>query len=147
MSSTKAIVYVALAAATAMLVQKLARDYLTHEIRNYLFFKLRDSIACFSNELTLVIEEYDDGLNLNKLFEAAKLYLEPKVLHNVKRIKITLPRGETKVSLYVKDEEIVDTFNAVRLTWRFLSRKVPSKVVRDSKDICPTIQNEVKFLS
>lgn len=85
--STRTLVSVAAsAAATAMLVRKLAHDYLPYEVRDYFFFKLRDFIARFSNELTLVIEEHDDGLNMNKLFKAAKLYLEPKIPPNVKRI-------------------------------------------------------------
>ncbi|XP_031270324.1 AAA-ATPase At3g50940-like [Pistacia vera] len=146
MPSTKTIVSVAASAAgTAMLVRKLARDYLPHEVRDYLFFKVRDFIARFSNELTLVIED-SSGFHRNKLFKAAKFYLESKIPPHVRRIKINLPRKETKISLSVdKNDEIVDKFNGVHLTWRFRSKQAPSKVVRDPLHYGPTVQNEVKF--
>ncbi|KAJ0076589.1 hypothetical protein Patl1_36469 [Pistacia atlantica] len=147
MPSAKTVVSVAASAAgTAMLVRKLARDYLPHEVRDYLFFKVRDFIARFSNELTLVIEESDDGFNLNQLFKAAKFYLESKIPPHVRRIKINLPKKETKISLSVeKNEEIVDKFNGIHLTWRFISKQAPSKVVRDLLHYGPTVQNQVKF--
>lgn len=44
-----------------------------------MFLKFRDLIASFCNELTLVIDNYEDVFNQNKLFKAAKLYLEPKI--------------------------------------------------------------------
>ncbi|KAJ0077349.1 hypothetical protein Patl1_36468 [Pistacia atlantica] len=147
MPSIKTIVSVAAsAAAAAMVVPTLARDYLPHEVRDYLFFKVRDFIARCSNEFTLVIEESDDGFNLNELFKAAKFYLESKIPPHVRRIKINLPKKETKISLSMeKNEDIVDNFNGVHLTWRFISKQAPSKVVRDPHHYGPTVQNEVKF--
>ncbi|XP_044508673.1 AAA-ATPase At3g50940-like [Mangifera indica] len=134
------------AAATAVLVRKLARDYLPYEVQSYLFLKLRDFISGFSNELTLVIEKYDDGLHHNKLFRAAKRYLEPKIPPHVRRIKIHLPNKETKVSLSVeKNEEIVDKFNGVHLTWRFVSKRTSSKAVHGPDYFGSEVRNEAKY--
>ncbi|ESR36581.1 protein HYPER-SENSITIVITY-RELATED 4 [Citrus sinensis] len=125
MPSTRTIVSAA-ASTTAifMVIRSIARDYLPREVQSYFALKLRDFISSFSNELTFVIDEYDDGLNQNRLFKAAKIYLEPKIPPNVKRIKINLPKKETNTSLSVeKNEEIVDVFNGVHLK-RKLSYRV-----------------------
>ena len=126
MPSTRTIVSAA-ASTTAifMVIRSIARDYLPREVQSYFALKLRDFISSFSNELTFVIDEYDDGLNQNKLFKAAKIYLEPKIPPNVKRIKINLPKKETNTSLSVeKNEEIGDVFNGVHLK-RKLSQNQP----------------------
>ncbi|KAH9696269.1 protein HYPER-SENSITIVITY-RELATED 4 [Citrus sinensis] len=131
MPSTRTIVSaVASTTATFMVIRSIARDYLPREVQSYFALKLKDFISSFSNELTFVIDEYDDGLNQNKLFKAAKIYLEPKIPPNVKRIKINLPRKETNISLSVeKNEEIVDVFNGVHLKWKFESKPTPSEAI------------------
>ena len=133
MPSTRTIVSAAASTtATFMVIRSIARDYLPREVQSYFALKLRDFISRFSNELTLVIDEYDGGLNQNKLFKAAKLYLEPKIPPNVKRIKINLPKKETNISLSVeKNEEIVDVFNGVHLKWKFESKPTPSEVINN----------------
>ncbi|ESR36579.1 protein HYPER-SENSITIVITY-RELATED 4 [Citrus sinensis] len=133
MPSTRTIVSAAASTtATFMVIRSIARDYLPREVQSYFALKLRDFISRFSNELTLVIDEYDGGLNQNKLFKAAKLYLEPKIPPNVKRIKINLPKKETNISLSVeKNEEIVDVFNGVHLKWKFESKSTPSEVINN----------------
>ncbi|KAL5790962.1 hypothetical protein ACOSQ2_005850 [Xanthoceras sorbifolium] len=145
MPSTKTIVSAAAsAAATAMLVRTIARDFLPHEVRSYIFLKLKNFIASFSSELTLVIEE-SDGLNENKLFRAAKLYLEPIIPPYIKRLKVTIPRKENKVSLSLeKNEEIVDVFNGVHFKWKFLSKQVPAKLFHDPDRFNSVVKSEVK---
>ena len=65
---------------------------------NSFVLKLKDFFSRFSNELTLVIEQFDDSsINQTELFKAAKLYLEPGIPPYVKRIKINLPNKETKI--------------------------------------------------
>lgn len=131
MPSTRTIVSAAASTtATFMVIRSIARDYLPREVQSYFALKLRDFFSSFSNELTFVIDEYDDGLNQNKLFKAAKIYLEPKIPPNVKRIKINLPRKETNISLSVeKNEEIFDVFNGVHLKWKFESKPTPSEAI------------------
>ncbi|KAL9418142.1 hypothetical protein AB3S75_041041 [Citrus x aurantiifolia] len=123
------------AAATFMLVQSFARHYLPHEVSAFIDVKLKNLIARFCNELTLLIEEYDDGLNQNKLFKAAKLYLEPKIPPYVNRIKLNLAKKETNVSLSLeKNEEIVDVFNGVQLKWKFESKPDPEREVHNNQN-------------
>ncbi|KAL9418146.1 hypothetical protein AB3S75_041045 [Citrus x aurantiifolia] len=131
MPSTRTIVSAAASTtATFMVIRSIARDYLPREVQSYFALKLRDFFSSFSNELTFVIDEYDDGLNQNKLFKAAKIYLEPKIPPNVKRIKINLPRKETNISLSVEqNEEIFDVFNGVHLKWKFESKPTPSEAI------------------
>lgn len=99
------------AAAIFMLIRSYARQFLPPEVSAYIDQIFRNFVARIFSELTFAIEEYDDGLNENKLFKAAKLYLEPKIPPNMNRIKICLTEKVTKVSLSVeKNEEIVDFF-------------------------------------
>ena len=115
-SMTTVMSVAASAAATFMLIQSHARQYLPDEVSSYFDQKFKNFIARIYSELTLVIEEYDDGLNRNKLFKAAKLYLEPKIPPNVNRIKINLPKKESEVSLSVeKNQAVVVVFNGVRV--------------------------------
>ncbi|KAJ4716556.1 AAA-ATPase [Melia azedarach] len=146
MPSTATVVSAAASAfATAMVVRSVAHDILPHEVQAYFYLKLRNFIARFSNELTLVIEEYDDGLNQNKLFKAAKLYLEPRIPPEVKRIKINLPNRETKISFSVeKNEEIVDIFNGVRIKWKSASKQVPSEVFHQHDSYNSFVKSETK---
>ncbi|GAY32959.1 hypothetical protein CUMW_274370 [Citrus unshiu] len=98
------------------------------EVSSYFDQKFKNFIARIYSELTLVIEEYDDGLNRNKLFKAAKLCLEPKIPPNVNRIKINLPKKESEVSLSVeKNQAVVDVFNGVRLKWKFELKPAPDQ--------------------
>ncbi|KAH7575048.1 hypothetical protein JRO89_XS02G0040000 [Xanthoceras sorbifolium] len=145
MPSTKTIVSAAAsAAATAMLVRTIARDFLPREVRSYIFLKLNDFIASFSSDLTLVIEE-SNGLNENELFRAAELYLEPIIPPYIKRLKVTIPRKENKVSLSLeKNEEIVDVFNGVHFKWKLLSRRVPAKFLHDPDRFNSVVKSDVK---
>lgn len=136
MTSTKTVLSViASAAATAMVVRTITRDFLPHELRSYLFIKIKEIISSLSSEITLVIEELD-GLNENRLFTSSELYLEPIIPPYVKRLKVTVPKKKSSVSVSLeKNQEIVDIFNGVHFTWRFMSDKgTRSKLHRDPED-------------
>ncbi|OMP00406.1 putative ATP binding protein [Corchorus olitorius] len=49
-------------ATTAMLFCSFAREVVPHELRDYIFSKIKNFLATFFSELTLVFDEYD-GLN------------------------------------------------------------------------------------
>ena len=137
---------VASAAATAMLLRSLARDYLPHELRNYIYLKLRTLFSSLSSQLTLVIDEFD-GLNHNHLFKAAQLYLKPTLSPNTKRFRVSMPVKETKISVTMeRNEEIVDTFNGAQLKWKLVSKQVQSKWVTgpDSGPYNSVLMNEVR---
>ncbi|KAH9696278.1 protein HYPER-SENSITIVITY-RELATED 4 [Citrus sinensis] len=143
LSTTTIVSAAASAAATAMVIRSITHDYLPFEVRAYFAVKLKSLLARFSSELTLVINEYDDGLNQNVLFKAAKLYLEPRIPPYVKRIKINLPNKETKISCSVeKDEEIVDVFNGVQLKWKFASKQIPTEMVHHPDHYNPVVKSE-----
>ncbi|OAY37237.1 AAA-ATPase At3g50940 [Manihot esculenta] len=130
MSSTKAIISAAAsAAATAMLLRSIAKDFIPKELRQYIYFKFITLLNSFSSELTLVIEEYDN-LNHNHLFAAAELYLEPIIPPNAQRLKISLPKKENNISVSLqRNEEIFDTFNGIKLKWKFISREIRVKYI------------------
>ncbi|XP_012067241.1 AAA-ATPase At3g50940 isoform X4 [Jatropha curcas] len=150
MPSTKTIISAAAsAAATAMLLRSIVKDYLPSELRHYIYFKLKTFFISFSSELTLVIEEYDN-LNQNHLFKAAELYLEPMIPLNTKRMKISMPKKESEASISLeKDQEIIDIFNGITLKWRFISKKGKVKYIprSDHYDSTPVTKHRLFELS
>ncbi|XVF45322.1 hypothetical protein PTKIN_Ptkin02bG0196500 [Pterospermum kingtungense] len=132
-------------AATGMLVRTFAREFIPRELRNYIFLKIKDLVVSFSSELTVVIEEYD-GLNSNHLYKAAELYLEPTIPPGTKRIRVTMPKKEGKISLSLeKNEEIIDNFNGVQVKWKFVSKDIRSKHIHGSDPSRPKFQSEIRF--
>ncbi|GKV21127.1 hypothetical protein SLEP1_g31135 [Rubroshorea leprosula] len=126
--STKTILSAAASvAATAVLVRSVAKDYLPQELRDYVYLKLKTFLASCSSEITLVIEEYD-GLKQNHLYKAAELYLVQTIPPSAKRIRVSIPKKEDKISVSLGDrEEIVENFHGVQLKWKFALKKVPLK--------------------
>ncbi|VVA40798.1 PREDICTED: AAA-ATPase [Prunus dulcis] len=115
--------------AAAMLIRSTARDWVPSELQHYVSLKLRSLLSSLSSQLTLVIEEFE-GLNHNHLFKAAQLYLRPTISPNTKRFRVTMPTKENKISVsMLRNEEIVDFFNGVKLNWKLVSKEIPSKYI------------------
>lgn len=132
-------------AATAVLIRSIAQDYVPHELRDYIFSKLRGFFSSFSSDLTLTIEEYD-GLNNNHLFTAAELFLESMISPEAKRIRLSMPKKDNTFSLSLEtNEEIIDTFNGIKLKWKFISKQVPSTFVNGPDPYNPVMKSELKF--
>ncbi|KAK6253692.1 hypothetical protein QUC31_015412 [Theobroma cacao] len=132
-------------AATAMLVRSVAREFVPQELRDFIFLKIKNLLASLSSELTLVIEEYDN-LNHNLLYKAAELYLEATIPPYTKRIRVTMPRKEGKISLSLeKNQEIIDKFNGVQVKWRFVSKNIRSKYIQGSDPYNPVVKSEILF--
>ncbi|XWS67880.1 hypothetical protein CRYUN_Cryun04dG0042600 [Craigia yunnanensis] len=132
-------------AATGMLVRSFAREFVPRELRDYIFLKIKDLLVSFSSELTLVIEEYD-GLNHNHLYQAAEIYLEPTIPPDTKRIRVTMPKKEDKISLSLeKNEEIIDNFNGVQVKWKLVSKDVRSKHVTGPDPSRTMLISEIRF--
>ncbi|KAK6240909.1 hypothetical protein SCA6_006298 [Theobroma cacao] len=132
-------------AATAMLVRSVVREFVPHELRDFIFLKIKNLLASLSSELTLVIEEYNN-LNHNLLYKAAELYLEPTIPPDTKRIRVTMPRKEGKISLSLeKNQEVIDKFNGVQVKWRFVSKDIPSKCIQRSDPYNPVVKSEIRF--
>ncbi|KAM1041791.1 hypothetical protein FF1_030972 [Malus domestica] len=64
---------IATLAASAMLVQSIANDFIPDELRNY-YSGLYNISRRFSSQLTIVIDEFQ-GLFPKEIFEAAHAYL------------------------------------------------------------------------
>lgn len=77
-------------AATVMLVRTIVHDYIPPELHEYLFFGLKNMFIKFSNQLTMVIDEFD-GLVNNEIYEAVAIYLGNKLSPNIRRLKISKP--------------------------------------------------------
>ncbi|KAI7985993.1 Protein HYPER-SENSITIVITY-RELATED 4 [Camellia lanceoleosa] len=147
MTSTKAVISaVASAAATAMVVRSVAKDFIPYEFQQYIAVKLRHFLSTFSNQITLVIDEFD-GLNRNHIFHAAEIYLGTIITPSTKRFRVTKPEKETKINLSMeRNEGLTDTFNGFKLNWQFISKQIPAKYVPDPHDhYSSTLQTELRF--
>ncbi|KAL7144201.1 hypothetical protein ABFS83_08G243200 [Erythranthe nasuta] len=104
-------------AATAMVVRSVASDILPREIHNHIFSFIQNFFSRFSNQLTLVIDEFD-GIVRNEIYESAEIYLGPKTGPKSRRLKISKPEKEKHYKITTKrDQEIVDTFSNEKFKW------------------------------
>ncbi|MED6169304.1 hypothetical protein PIB30_020285 [Stylosanthes scabra] len=134
------------AAATTMLLHSLARDYVPCWI-HLKISKLLSSLF-FSSQLTLVIEEYH-GISHNHLFNAAQLYLTPHTSPNSTRFRVTMPKNDTSISVFMdRNHEIVDLFNAVKFTWKLVTKHIPSTYIRtpgSNRYESQTLKSEIRY--
>lgn len=128
MPSTGAILSAAASlVASAVLVRSIADQLIPGQLAAYFSTTFRSlSRRCFSSQLTIVIEEFH-GLHPNQVFYAADTYLGTRLSPLTRRIKLSKIEKEKKLSLTMdKDEEIVDVFDNVQLTWRLISTQLES---------------------
>ncbi|XP_047331211.1 AAA-ATPase At3g50940-like [Impatiens glandulifera] len=108
---------VASAAATAMLIRTIAKDFLPDEFIYYISCKLRNFLNQFSSHITMVVEQYD-GLVANEIYEAAVVYLGSKASSANRRFKIKKPHKEKSISFAVdRNEQLDDEFEGVKIKW------------------------------
>lgn len=113
---------VASVAATAMLARSIVQDFLPHEVQDYFFSGIRSFFTRFSNQLTMVIDEFD-GLVSNQIYESAEIYLGSKVSPSTHRLKVSKPEKEKSFTITMEsNEEIVDFFNGVKFNWVLVCR-------------------------
>lgn len=135
---------VASVAATAMLARSIVQDFLPHEVQDYFFSGIRSFFARFSNQLTMVIDEFD-GLVSNQIYESAEIYLGSKVSPSTHRLKISKPEKEKSFTITMEsNEEIVDFFNGVKFNWVFVCRQVESKNFHNPRDLNSTLRSQVR---
>lgn len=122
------------AAATAMVVRSVAKDLIPHEFQHYLFIQLRRFLSAFSNQLTLIIDEYD-GLYPNHLFQSAEVYLSSLITPNTKRFRASKSEKENQIKVSMeKDEELTDSFGGFAIKWRLFCQKTRGKYVARQDD-------------
>lgn len=146
MPSTKAIISAAASvAATAMLIRSFANDIIPQEFRHFFFTKVHHFLTAFSNEVSLVIDEYD-GLGKNQLFKAAEVYLGSILSPSTKRFRATLPQKEKKIKILMEsNEELTQKFNGFQLKWRMICRQIQPKYITMPGDYNSTMISEHRY--
>jgi len=84
--------------ATVMVVQSVVGPLVPHEFQDFLFSGIRSFLSRFSNEMTMVIDEYD-GINPNELYQAAQVFLPAKQLPSMRRVRVSKPVKEDDLTL------------------------------------------------
>ncbi|XP_075105612.1 AAA-ATPase At3g50940-like [Nicotiana tabacum] len=131
-------------AATAMVVRTVVNEFLPPELHEYFFFGLKNIFSRFSNQLTMVIDEFD-GLVNNDIYEAAEMYLGNKLSPNTRRVKISKPEKEKHINLTMeRDEEVTDVYNGQKFKWVWLCRRVESRDFYNPRDLNSTQRSEVR---
>lgn len=104
--------------ASVMMIRTMFNDLLPEVVRTYLCSFFLNIFKRGSNELTLVIEE-STSFSQNQIYEASDAYLSTKITSKTKRVKICKTPYQKNITVRLeKNEEIVDTFEGVELTWR-----------------------------
>ncbi|KAG9142633.1 hypothetical protein Leryth_020652 [Lithospermum erythrorhizon] len=130
--------------ATAMVVRTLVQDYFPPEFQEYIFSGIRNIFNRFSPELTMVIDEFD-GLVSNEIYEAAEVYLGPKITPKTRRLKISRPEKEKNFNISMeKNQEVVDLYKGVKLKWQWICNRFESKHFYNPRDMNSTLKSEVR---
>ncbi|KAI3420625.1 uncharacterized protein J3R85_012550 [Psidium guajava] len=128
--------------ATLMVVQSVVRPFVPAEFQGFISSRIRRFLSQFSNEMTMVIEEYD-GFAQNELFGAAQVFLAAKQSLSVRRVRVTKPTKENHFTLAMdRNQVLVDTFQGVELKWVFVSRQAKPGRVHPGRNI---VQHEVQY--
>lgn len=131
-------------AAAAMVIRSVSNDYLPPEFKDYLFTGLRKFFNRFSSQLTMVIDEFD-GLVNNQIYEAAEIYLGPKICPTTRRLKVSKPENEHTINVSMeRNEEVVDTFEGAEFKWVWVVRQIESRNFYNPRDMNSTLRSEVR---
>lgn len=107
-------------ATSVMLVRSMANDLIPPPIRGYLLSTFRFFFKPRSPFLTFVIDE-STGIARNQVYDAAEAYLCTKVSPNTERLKVSKTPKEKDLTIKLeKGEKIVDHYEGIGLTWRFI---------------------------
>ncbi|XP_068311968.1 AAA-ATPase At3g50940-like [Pyrus communis] len=146
MPETKALLpAIATLAASAMLVQSIANDFISDKLWNYFYSGLHNISRRFSSQLTIVIDEFQ-GLFPNEIFEAAHAYLGAIVTPSVRRIKASKDAKEKKLAVSVdRGEELADVYENVQIKWKLIYVQVKSPFARHRGDLNASLRQEARF--
>ncbi|XP_049396128.1 AAA-ATPase At3g50940-like [Solanum stenotomum] len=131
-------------AATAMLVRTIVHNYIPPELHEYLFIGLKNMFIKFSNQLTMVIDEFD-GLVNNEIYEAVAIYLGNKLSPNIRRLKISKPAKENNFNITMeRNEEVTDVYNGQTFKWIWLCRQTQAEHFYNHRDMNSTLKSEIR---
>ncbi|RVX03706.1 AAA-ATPase [Vitis vinifera] len=101
-------------AAVAILIRKITKNFMPSEVH-----------GCFSSsQLTIIIEEFQAGVAVNKLFEAADIYLGANMAGSVRKVKVLKGRKEKKMEVTMdRNEEMTDVFENIRVKWTLVCKE------------------------
>ncbi|CAI0398799.1 unnamed protein product [Linum tenue] len=127
-SSLKASLSAAASAAAAIMVARsVAQDFLPDEFHDYLSFYIRKFLGQFSSQLTMVVNEFDDRLVPNQIYDAAETYLASRINPSTKRLNVSQPDKENTIQIRMEShEEVADEFEGVKFNWILRSKKIQS---------------------
>ncbi|EOA23987.1 hypothetical protein CARUB_v10017204mg [Capsella rubella] len=139
-----ALTTVASVAAAAMLARSVVQDYMPGEVHEFISYGFRRFFSYFSFQMTAVIEEFG-GYEHNQVFEAAEAYLATKMSDSTRRIKVNKHEKQSNYNVTVeRDEEVVDSFDGVKLSWILVCHHVDKKDFRNPRDLNSTLKSEVR---
>lgn len=131
-------------AATTMVVRTVVNEFLPQELYEYLSFGLKSLFSRFSNQLTMVIDEFD-GLVNNEIYEAAEMYLGNKLSTNTRRVKISKPEKEKQFNVTLeRNEEVTEVYRGQKFQWIWLSKTVEANNFYNPRDMNSTLRSEVR---
>ncbi|XP_073124404.1 AAA-ATPase At3g50940-like [Henckelia pumila] len=131
-------------AAAAVVVRGVTQDFLPYEFQDYVFSGIRNFFSKFSNQLTLVIEEFD-GLESNQIYEAAEAYLGSKASPNTRRLKISKPEKEKSLNITVdNDEEVLDFYKGEKFRWVWICTKTEARDFYNPRDRNSTMKSVIR---
>ncbi|KAI8030700.1 AAA-ATPase [Camellia lanceoleosa] len=108
-------------AGTMMLVRSMANDLVPSPVRSYLNSALRYLFTPLSTQLTIVVDECC-GITRNQVYDAAEAYLRTKINRNTERLKVGKTSRQKNLNISIeKGEEIIDKFENIQFSWRFVS--------------------------
>ncbi|PRQ47542.1 putative ATPase, AAA-type, core, AAA-type ATPase domain-containing protein [Rosa chinensis] len=107
-------------AAFLMLARSMADQLIPHQLRSYLHSLLGYFYTPKSSNLTLIVDE-KSSMNNNQVYEAAEVYLQTKISPLNERLRVSKTPRQKTISLAIeKNEEIMDSFENIKLKWRFV---------------------------
>ncbi|PQM40620.1 hypothetical protein Pyn_36133 [Prunus yedoensis var. nudiflora] len=112
--------------ATFMMVfRSMAKDFIPDPLRTYISSSLSYLFSplsgLFSFYLTLAFYEYSD-MSRNQVYDAAAVYLEKKIGPATQRLRVSkTPRKKSMGVANDRDEEVIDTFENIKLKWRLVT--------------------------
>ncbi|KAL6224580.1 hypothetical protein ACLB2K_003435 [Fragaria x ananassa] len=108
-------------AASMMLLRSITDQLIPAPLQTYIYSFLRRLFTPLSTTLTLVIDEHTGLIACNEVFDAAELYLRTKTSPLTNRLRVCkTPKKKTISSAIDKNQELVDTFENMKLTWQFV---------------------------
>ncbi|WCJ24994.1 P-loop containing nucleoside triphosphate hydrolases superfamily protein [Euphorbia peplus] len=110
-----------------MLFNNIYRQVVPKTLESFLISKLRFLFSRTKSSpsyATFIVDDSWDGLDRNTLIDASRLYLSAKVGRDNKVIRVGKFRGQKNITAaLVEGHKIVDVFQGVQLTWKFVKKQ------------------------